>query len=37
VKSLRCKACAHVEACEGVHVNYVRAFGFEGLQPVVGA
>ena len=35
VKSLRCKACVHVEGCDGVHVNHVRAFGFDGLQPVV--
>ncbi len=34
VKSLRCKACMHAEVCEGVHVNYVRAFGFGALQPV---
>ncbi|MEM6292158.1 MAG: radical SAM protein [Myxococcota bacterium] len=36
VKSLRCKACVHVDACEGLHVNHVRAFGFAGLQPVQG-
>lgn len=34
VKSLRCKTCKHVGACEGVHVNHVRAFGFAALQPV---
>jgi len=34
VKSLRCKACVHVDTCEGLHVNHVRAFGFGALQPV---
>ncbi len=37
VKSLRCKTCKHVERCEGVHVNHVRAFGFGALQPVTDA
>ena len=37
VKSLRCKACVHFEACEGVHVNHVRAFGFGALRPVTDA
>ena len=34
VKSLRCKTCKHIETCEGLHVNHVRAFGFAALQPV---
>ena len=34
VKSLRCKTCKYVGDCEGLHVNYVRAFGFAALQPV---
>lgn len=34
VKSLRCKTCKYVGTCEGLHVNYVRAFGFAALQPV---
>ncbi len=36
VKSLRCKACVHVQSCDGLHVNHVRAFGFAGLEPVQG-
>ena len=34
VKSLRCSECQHVETCEGMHVNHVRAHGFELMQPV---
>jgi MoaA/NifB/PqqE/SkfB family radical SAM enzyme len=37
VKSLRCRTCAHVDACDGVHVNWVRAHGFAGLEPVAPA
>lgn len=33
VKSLRCRGCAHVDDCDGVHVNWVRAHGFAPLQP----
>jgi MoaA/NifB/PqqE/SkfB family radical SAM enzyme len=34
VKSLRCKTCVHAPSCRGMHVNYVRAHGFGGMQPV---
>ncbi len=33
-KSLRCKPCAHVDTCSGLHINYVRAHGYELMQPV---
>jgi MoaA/NifB/PqqE/SkfB family radical SAM enzyme len=33
-KSLRCKGCVHNEACDGMHVNYVRAHGYGFMQPV---
>jgi MoaA/NifB/PqqE/SkfB family radical SAM enzyme len=33
-KSLRCKACAHKDTCQGMHVNYVRAHGYGLMQPV---
>ncbi|MEM9072820.1 MAG: radical SAM protein [Myxococcota bacterium] len=33
-KSLRCSGCIHEEGCRGLHVNYVRAHGFEAMQPV---
>jgi len=34
VKSLRCRGCTHVDDCDGVHVNWVRAHGFAPLQPL---
>src|SRR5256885_13137726 len=34
-KSLRCKGCVHFDACQGMHVNYVRAHGYGVMQPVV--
>lgn len=34
VKSLRCRDCTHVDDCDGVHVNWVRAHGFASLQPL---
>ena len=33
VKSLRCRGCVHVDDCDGVHVNWVRAHGFAPLLP----
>lgn len=33
-KSLRCKGCRFFESCEGMHVNYVRAHGYDVMQPV---
>jgi MoaA/NifB/PqqE/SkfB family radical SAM enzyme len=34
-KSLRCHACVHATACDGMHVNYVRAHGYGLMQPVL--
>lgn len=34
VKSLRCATCVHEADCQGMHVNYVRAHGFDVMQPV---
>ena len=33
-KSLRCSSCVHEPSCEGLHVNYVRAHGFDAMQPI---
>ncbi len=32
-KSLRCKECAHDAECRGMHINYVRAHGYQKMQP----
>ena len=33
-KSLRCAECVHVDACRGLHVNYVRSHGYAVMQPI---
>lgn len=33
-KSTRCAACAHQASCEGIHINFIRAYGFEVLNPI---
>jgi molybdenum cofactor biosynthesis enzyme MoaA len=33
-RSLRCESCAEVDGCEGLHINYVRAFGFGCMTPL---
>jgi MoaA/NifB/PqqE/SkfB family radical SAM enzyme len=33
-KALRCKSCVHNTTCDGMHVNYVRAHGYDLMQPV---
>jgi len=33
-QSLRCGECVHAESCRGLHVNHVRAHGFEAMQPI---
>ena len=35
-KSLRCVTCVHVEACAGMHINYVRAHGYAVMEPIAG-
>lgn len=34
-KALRCRQCVHNDTCEGLHVNYVRAHGYDAMQPVL--
>ncbi|MFA5116859.1 MAG: radical SAM protein [Candidatus Omnitrophota bacterium] len=34
VKSVRCRACRHNQACAGMQVNYIREHGFKVLKPV---
>jgi molybdenum cofactor biosynthesis enzyme MoaA len=33
-RSLRCRSCAAADDCEGLHINYVRAFGFACMRPI---
>ena len=33
-KSLRCKGCAKTDSCDGMHINWIRAHGFGGLEPI---
>jgi hypothetical protein len=33
-KSLRCKTCVHFDDCQGMHINYIRPFGYKALEPV---
>ncbi len=33
--SLRCKPCVHASRCDGMHINYIRAHGYEFMQPVL--
>ena len=34
-QSLRCKPCVHASRCDGMHINYIRAHGYELMQPVL--
>lgn len=34
VKSLRCRDCIESENCRGMHINFIRAFGFKSLNPI---
>ena len=34
-RSLRCKPCIHASRCDGMHINYIRAHGYELMQPVL--
>jgi hypothetical protein len=33
-KSLSCKKCIHTDTCEWIHINFIRSYGFDILQPV---
>ncbi|HEY3358548.1 MAG TPA: radical SAM protein [Polyangia bacterium] len=35
-RSLRCAACAEAAACDGAHINTVRAHGFGWMRPIAG-
>ncbi len=34
VKSLRCSECRHHDSCSGLHINYVRNYGFRVMTPI---
>jgi MoaA/NifB/PqqE/SkfB family radical SAM enzyme len=34
-KSLRCRSCIKEPECQGLHVNYLRRFGFRQIEPIV--
>lgn len=33
-KSLRCKDCKYTKDCEGIHINFIRSYWFEILEPI---
>lgn len=33
-KSLRCKKCLYNKECEGIHINFIRSYGFDILKPI---
>lgn len=33
-KSTRCVGCKYNNSCEGIHINFVRSYGFAILQPI---
>ncbi|MFA6090201.1 MAG: radical SAM protein [Candidatus Gracilibacteria bacterium] len=33
-KALFCKDCMHHNQCDGIHINFIRSYGFSILQPV---
>lgn len=33
-KSLRCKTCIYNNECEWIHINFIRSYGFDILQPI---
>lgn len=33
-KSLRCIKCKHFQECQGIHINFIRSYGFKILSPV---
>lgn len=34
-KSLRCKKCKYYNECEGIHINFIRSYGFSILEPIL--
>lgn len=33
-KSLKCNQCIHYDSCEGIHINFIRSYGFKILQAI---
>lgn len=33
-KSISCKKCKFNDTCKGIHINFIRAYGFEILHPI---
>lgn len=33
-KGLRCRKCKYYDTCEGIHINYIRAYGFKILRVI---
>lgn len=33
-KSLNCKKCIYNEFCQGIHINFIRSYGFKILEPI---
>lgn len=34
-KSLRCKKCKYYNECEWIHINFIRSYWFDILQPII--
>ncbi len=34
-KSLRCKKCIYDSKCKGMHINYLRVYGFKEFEPII--
>lgn len=34
-KSLRCKNCKYNDECAGIHINFIRSYGFDILKPII--
>lgn len=34
-KSLRCTKCKYNNKCEGIHINFIRSYGFKILEPII--
>ena len=35
-KSRRCEGCPIIESCRGMHISFLRAYGFSSLSPLPG-
>ncbi|MDP2090465.1 MAG: radical SAM protein [Candidatus Gracilibacteria bacterium] len=35
IKSLNCKKCKYDKECKGIHINFVRSYGFKVLESVI--